>query len=706
MLKIAFVGNPNSGKTTLFNQLTGLRQKVANFPGVTVEKKSAVVKLSNQEEVTMIDFPGTYSLYPTSSDEKVVIQSFANPKDENYPDLVVFVADITQLHRHLLLFTQIIDLDIPAVLVLNMIDIAQQKGMKCNLQAISEHFNVEVIEASGRNNINMDGLKRSIENECAKIHQQLPKLNKSFYNVSIAEAKLIDKMREVGDFQPFASVVIAHHYQWLPFLSAGQKARVAQIIRETGFEDLRLQVTETMQRYDKFLPVIRKSILEAKSETLSRSDKVDNFVTHPFWGILLFMSILFFIFQAVFSWATFPMDFIEGTSSIIINWLKINLPESWLTSLLVEGLLPGLSGIVVFIPQIAILFFFLAILEELGYMARAVFLFDGIMQKFGLNGRSIISLVSAGACAIPAILSTRTITNQKERLLTILVTPLISCSARIPVYAMLVAFVVQPHRVFGGLFQAQGLVFAGLFLLGILASLGMSIIFSKIIKTTESSSMILELPTYRYPSIKNVLLTVYEKVKSFIKGAGSIIIYISIVLWVMSAYGPSDAMNKAVAEATATGASSNYSTDQTADLIAAKKLEASYAGHLGRFIEPAIRPLGFDWKIGIALITSFAAREVFVGTMATIYSLGSSPDDTDSLRQKMAQDVNKATGKPLFSFATSMSLLIFYAFALQCMSTIAVVRKETNSWKWPIIQFLFMGILAYLSSFVVYQLFS
>ncbi len=653
----------------------------------------------------MIDFPGTYSLYPTSSDEKVVIQTFANRKDENYPDLVVFVADVTQLHRHLLLFSQIKDLDIPVILVLNMIDIAQQKGINCNVQAIAEYFNVEVIAASGRNSINIDGLKLAIEDHCNKLTAKTAFLNKPFYSFSIAEAKLIDKMREIGDFQPFTSVVIAHHYQWLPFLTAIQRQKIAEIIQETGFEDLRLQVTETMQRYDRFLPIIRKSILEPRSEKLTRSDKVDNFVTHPFWGILLFVSILFFIFQAVFSWATFPMDFIEGTSSIVINWLKINLPASWLTSLLVEGLLPGLSGILVFIPQIAILFFFLALLEELGYMARAVFLFDGIMQKFGLNGRSIIALVSAGACAIPAILSTRTITNQKERLLTILVTPLISCSARIPVYAMLVAFVVQPHRVFGGLFQAQGLVFAGLFLLGILASLGMSVIFRRFIPTTESSSMILELPTYRYPSVKNVFLTVYEKVKSFIKGAGSIIIYISVILWILSAYGPSDAMNRAEQEAVAVSAAGNFTVDQKGDLLAAKKLEASYAGHLGRFIEPAIRPLGFDWKIGIALITSFAAREVFVGTMATIYSLGSSADDTDTLREKMAQDINKATGKPLFSFATSMSLLVFYAFALQCMSTIAVVRKETNSWKWPIVQFLFMGFLAYLSSFVVYQCF-
>ena len=547
MLKIALIGNPNSGKTTIFNHLTGLRQKVANFPGVTVEKKSANIKLANGNEVQIIDFPGTYSMYPTSSDEKVVVQTFCDASDENYPDLIIYIADITQLHRHFLLFTQIIDLGLPVILVLNMMDVAEKEGIKCELEAIRLNFNVEIIESSGRELRNVEQIKKSIEqfsnNNSSNLH------NKPFYNYSISEAKLIDRMRDIGYNNPYQSILIAHHAHWLPFLTPDKKEKIANIVQETGFNDLRLQVSETMYRYDKFLPIVKKSILNKNSDKLTRSDKVDNFVTHPFWGILLFVSIMFFMFQAVFSWASFPMDFIEGTSNDIINWLKTSLPSSWFTSLLVEGLLPGLSGIIVFIPQIAILFFFLAILEELGYMSRAVFLFDGIMQKFGLNGRSIISLVSAGACAIPAILSTRTITNQKERLLTILVTPLISCSARIPVYAMLVAFVIEPKRVFGGLFQAQGLVFAALFLLGIISSLLMSIIFSKIIKSEESSSMILELPTYKYPSVKNVLLTVYEKVKSFIKGAGKIIIFISIILWILSSYGPTESMDKAVIEA-------------------------------------------------------------------------------------------------------------------------------------------------------------
>ena len=702
MLKIALIGNPNSGKTTIFNHLTGLRQKVANFPGVTVEKKSANIKLANGNEVQIIDFPGTYSMYPTSSDEKVVVQTFCDASDENYPDLIIYIADITQLHRHFLLFTQIIDLGLPVILVLNMMDVAEKEGIKCELEAIKLNFNVEIIESSGRELRNVEQIKKSIEqfsnNNSSNLH------NKPFYNYSISEAKLIDRMRDIGYNNPYQSILIAHHAHWLPFLTPDKKEKIANIVQETGFNDLRLQVSETMYRYDKFLPIVKKSILNKNSDKLTRSDKVDNFVTHPFWGILLFVSIMFFMFQAVFSWASFPMDFIEGTSNDIINWLKTSLPSSWFTSLLVEGLLPGLSGIIVFIPQIAILFFFLAILEELGYMSRAVFLFDGIMQKFGLNGRSIISLVSAGACAIPAILSTRTITNQKERLLTILVTPLISCSARIPVYAMLVAFVIEPKRVFGGLFQAQGLVFAALFLLGIISSLLMSIIFSKIIKSEESSSMILELPTYKYPSVKNVLLTVYEKVKSFIKGAGKIIIFISIILWILSSYGPTESMDKAVIEAKEISIAKNLNQIESNDLLASKKLEASYAGHLGKFIEPAIKPLGFNWKIGIALITSFAAREVFVGTMATIYSLGSSSEDTNSLKEKMLLDKDNTTGKPLFSFASAVSLLLFYVFALQCMSTLAVVKKETNGWKWPIVQFVFMGFLAYMSSFIVYNI--
>lgn len=702
MYKVAIIGNPNSGKSTIFNHLTGLRQKVANFPGVTVEKKSANLKLSNGQEVQIIDFPGTYSMYPSSKDEKVVVQTFCDNNDENYPDLIIYIADITQMQRHFLLFTQIIDLGLPVILVLNMIDVAEKEGINIDLEPIKNNFNVDIIEASGRDHRNIQEIKNKIESYC--LHQRHRMQSKSFYNLSISEAKLVDRMRDIGFQHPYQSIVIAHHYHWLPFLSNEKKERIQQIIQETGFEDLRLQVSETMSRYDKFLPIVKKSILKNKSDKLTRSDKVDNFVTHPFWGIILFVSIMFFMFQAVFSWASFPMDFIEGTSNDIINWLKISLPHSWLTSLLVEGLLPGLSGIIVFIPQIAILFFFLAILEELGYMARAVFLFDGIMQKFGLNGRSIIALVSAGACAIPAILSTRTITNQKERLLTILVTPLISCSARIPVYAMLVAFVVEPKRVFGGLFQAQGLVFAALFLLGIFAAIIMAIIFKRIIKSEESSSMVLELPTYRYPSVKNVLLTVYEKVISFIRGAGKIIIYISIILWVLSAYGPSKAMDRAIVEANEIAKTNQLSVQETDNLVASKKLEASYAGHLGKFIEPAIQPLGFNWKIGIALITSFAAREVFVGTMATIYSLGSAADDTNTLKDKMKHDHDTKNGKPLFTFASAVSLLIFYVFALQCMSTLAVVKKETNGWKWPLVQFVFMSSLAYISSFIVYNL--
>jgi len=702
LYKVAIIGNPNSGKSTIFNHLTGLRQKVANFPGVTVEKKSANLKLSNGQEIQIIDFPGTYSMYPSSKDEKVVVQTFCDIHDENYPDLIIYIADITQMQRHFLLFTQIIDLGLPVILVLNMIDVAEKEGINIDLEPIRNNFNVDIIEASGRDLRNINEIKNKIDSYC--LHHRHRMQSKAFYNLSISEAKLVDRMREIDFQHPYQSIVIAHHYHWLPFLSNEKKERIQQIIQETGFEDLRLQVSETMSRYDKFLPIVKKSILKNKSDKLTRSDKVDNFVTHPFWGILLFIFIMFFMFQAVFSWASFPMDFIEGTSNDIINWLKVSLPHSWLTSLLVEGLLPGLSGIIVFIPQIAILFFFLAILEELGYMARAVFLFDGIMQKFGLNGRSIIALVSAGACAIPAILSTRTITNQKERLLTILVTPLISCSARIPVYAMLVAFVVEPKRVFGGLFQAQGLVFAALFILGIFAAIIMAIIFKRIIKSDESSSMILELPTYRYPSIKNVLLTVYEKVISFIRGAGKIIIYISIILWVLSAYGPSEAMDNAIIEANNIAKTSQFNEIDTENLIASKKLEASYAGHLGKFIEPAIQPLGFNWKIGIALITSFAAREVFVGTMATIYSLGSAADDTNTLKDKMKHDHDTLDGKPFFTFASAISLLIFYVFALQCMSTLAVVKKETNGWKWPLVQFVFMSSLAYISSFIVYNL--
>ena len=699
---VALLGNPNCGKSSVFNQLTGLRQKVGNFPGVTVDKKIGKLSLPDETEVQIIDFPGTYSFYPTSADERIVVQTLSNPQSPDYPDAVVYIADVTKLEKHLLLFSQINDLNIPLLLGLNMADIAKLEGLEVDTQLLEKKLGAPVVTLSGRTGEGMDELK-------AKIAAMLQELSNSekhrpFYRCAPSEHAVAAVANQYfPKANSYQSLLIAHHYEWLPFLSDDKKEKIAEAAKTHQFVPLKSQVTETMERYRQFTPVVQKAIKKSSKVRNSLSERLDNILTHNIFGPFIFFVLMLMVFQAIFSWASLPMDLIEGFFNWSGEWVKATLPEGWFTDLLTDGILAGLGGILVFIPQIAILFFLIALLEEVGYMARAAYMFDQVMQRFGLNGRSIVALISGGACAIPAIMSTRTIGNWKERLITILVTPFISCSARIPVYTVLIGFVVPPTAIAGGLFNLQGLAFMGLYLLGILAALVAAWIFKLILKTQETSFLMLELPEYRSPVIRNVLLEVWEKVSTFVKEAGQIILGISIVLWLLASYGPSEAMQKAEQAAIKIAASQQLSVKDTEDLVAAHKIEASFAGHLGKAIEPVIRPLGYDWKIGIALITSFAAREVFVGTMATIYSIGSS-DDEFSIKSRMAQERHPDTGKPVYTLAASLSLLIFYVFAMQCMSTLAVVYRETKSWKWPLIQFLFMSGLAYLGALFTYQL--
>jgi ferrous iron transport protein B len=698
---VALLGNPNCGKSSVFNQLTGLRQKVGNFPGVTVDRKSGKTTLQDGLEVELVDLPGTYSLHPSAKDERIVVNTLANHQNENYPDALIYIANSAQLEKHLLLFTQLLDLGIPMVLGLNMSDVADLQGVRIDAQRLSRYFKLPVILINGRTGEGIDNLKeamtRTLQCELGDVTTR-----SSFYRFSEMENRAVAEVqRQIPTVNRYQALLIAHHYQWLPFLSPNQREALEVSVQHIGFEDLRWQVEETMSRYDRLTPIVEKSILREKMEGSTVSERVDKVVTHAFWGPIIFFGLMVLVFQAIFAGATYPMDWIEAGFGILGEWLQETGPESWWMDLLVNGVVAGLGGILVFIPQIAILFLLISILEELGYMARAVYLFDNLMGRFGLNGRSIVALISGGACAVPAIMSTRTISNWKERMITILVTPLISCSARIPVYTLLIGFAV-PEVIVGGVFNLQGLAFMGLYVLGILAALGAALVFKWILKSNDRSFLTLELPDYRRPHAKNVLLTVYEKVKTFTLEAGKVILAISIVLWALASYGPSKAMEEARTTAAQQVQELQLDENAAADLMASREMEASYAGHLGRAIEPAIQPLGFDWKIGIALITSFAAREVFVGTMATIYSIGSAPDEF-SIRDKLATEVNPATGELVYNRATSWSLLIFYVFAMQCMSTLAVVKRETKTWKWPIIQFLFMSGMAYLGSLLVYQ---
>ena len=698
---VALIGNPNAGKSSIFNQLTGLRQKVANFPGVTVDKKIGKLNLENHSDVALVDFPGTYSLYPTTSDEKVVTKILCNTHDESFPDVIVYVADITNLEKHLLLLAQIKDLNIPIVLALNMIDLAAKEGIKYDLDILSNFFQVKIVTVSGKYGVNLDALRTEID---SLLSQKIASFSRALYIPNQAEQAMI---QEVTAGTPVTSsyqaLVVAHHFDWFSFVSNAQKANLAKAVKTHHFQDLRFQIDETMRRFDLFLPVLKKATIHTDLQKSTISDRLDAVLTHRFWGMLIYFITIFLVFQSIFTLAEYPKSIIETIFADAGEYVKDSLSAHWTTSLLSDGIIAGLSGVVVFIPQIAILFFLLSLLEESGYMARVVFMFDSLMQKFGLNGRSMVALISGGACAIPAIMSTRTIENWKERLITIMVTPLISCSARIPVYAVLVSFVVPSEIKWLG-FSAQGWVFTGLYLLGIVAALLSALVFKWILKSDTTSSLMMEMPQYRLPLLKNTFFAVWEKVKSFVHEAGKTIFVISIVLWFLAYFGPTTAMQNAKNQANTFAKEHNLDEKESSDLLAAYKIEASYAGIMGKAIEPAIKPLGFDWKIGIALITSFAAREVFVGTMATIYSIGSSKDDSSTISEKMANE-KRADGTPVYNTATALSLLIFYVFAMQCMSTLAVTKRETKSWKWAFIQFLFMSVLAYLSSFLVYQLF-
>jgi len=711
VIKVALVGNPNAGKSSLFNRLTGLNQHVGNFPGVTVDKKQGAFKIDSAINATLTDLPGTYSLYPNSEDERIVLNILSNPQDKDYPDLIIYIADATNLERHLLLLSQVIDLNIPVILALNMIDVSRKEKQQIDLQLLIKQLGIPVIETNARNGEGIENLKEAIKILHSKKALSLEEANLEnsssppFYQFNGSTNKIVTQLKERFEVQSdYQALLTLHHFKQLPYLEANQKTEINELIERNEFLSIKKQVDEIMDRFEKITPLVAKSVtsnINIEDETFT--EKLDRILTHKLFGSVIFLSILLLIFQAIFAWTEFPMDLIDGVFASATEYLNSTLPDNAFTSLLTDGLIAGLGGILVFIPQITVLFLLIALLEEVGYMSRAVFLSDSLMRKFGLNGRSVVSLISGVACAVPAIMATRNIGNWKERLITIMVTPFMSCSARIPVFTVLIGFAV-PRESFG-IFNLQGLAMMGLYILGALAALFSAWVMKLILKSEEHSYFVMELPSYQTPHFRNVAMTVYEKVKAFVVEAGKIIMIISIILWFLASYGPGNKMEE-VTQQTISQNDNKLSQEELEDLIASKKIEYSYAGYLGKIIEPAIKPLGFDWKIGIALITSFAAREVFVGTMATIYSVGSSGDDEGTVIERMQKEKNPETGELVYNAATSFSLIIFYLFAMQCMSTLAIVKRETNTWKWPIVQLVFMTGLAYLSSLLVFNLLS
>lgn len=648
-MKIALLGNPNTGKSTVFNMLTGMHQHVGNFPGVTVDKKIGTINLDG-EEIKLIDFPGTYSIYPRTKDEAVVYDSLKDASNKDYPDAVVVVVDASNLERNLLFFSQIYDFGIPTVLVLNMQDIADKRKKKIDLQQLQSVFpDASIIETTAR--------------------------------VKLGRERLLEAFK---NFKPRSGHL---------FLTDSSIAKK---------EDQQAQEEDTQKRVDRISSIMPS--IEKVEERISPMSKFDRLLIHPVFGYLIFALVLLVIFQFIFSFANVPMDLIDEGFVEFSSWTAQNLPTGIFNDLLSQGIIPGIGGVVIFIPQIALLFFFISVLEESGYLSRVVFIMDRLMRPFGLNGKSVVPLMSSVACAIPGVMATRTISDWKERLITIMVAPLMSCSARIPVYTLLISLVIPEERVLG-VFNVQGLVLFGLYLLGLLSALITALVLRTLIKSRQTGFLMLEIPGMKMPHWGNVGIVVLEKVKVFILDAGKIILAISVILWALASYGPGDEMERAENEVRLVSQELHFEQEEIDMQVASARLENSYIGHMGKFIEPVIQPLGYDWKIGISLISSFAAREVFVGSMATIYAVGDDGENERPLIEKMRTE-KKRNGEAVYTLASGVSLMVFYVFAMQCMATLAVVKRETKGWKWPLIQLGYMGVLAYLGAWITYILLS
>lgn len=691
-IKVALIGNPNTGKTSVFNALTGLNQQVGNYPGITVERKQGTCHLPLGFKATVLDLPGTYSLNASSIDENVVIELLMNRNDKDFPDVVVLVTDVENLKRNLLLFTQIKDLEIPTILCINMIDRMQLKGITLDIPYLEAQLKTTIAAVSTRKNLGIENLKKLIV-EYNRLSTE-PCLN-----ASSIDPEYFNGLRKAFPNQLLYKLWLVIT-QDVNFSNLNKNFLDTHNFAKPNPELKRMQQKETIKRYQFINDVLKVGKVTDTSKARDLRSRIDRVLMHKVWGYAIFAFLLLLIFQSIFDWSSYPMDFIDETFASLSTYASEHLPAGSFTDLLSQGIIPGIGGIVIFIPQIAFLFLFISILEESGYMSRVVFLMDRIMRRFGLSGKSVVPLVSGTACAIPAIMATRNIENWKERLITILVTPFTTCSARLPVYTIIISLIIPKQRVLG-IFNTQGLTLMALYLLGFLAAILSAYVLNKVMKFKTRTFFVVEMPNYKLPLGRNVALNVVEKTKAFVFGAGKIILAISVVLWFLASYGPSDTFGKAdeiIAKEVGAGTIPQADAESA---VASYKLENSYIGIAGKAIEPAIAPLGYDWKIGIAVLSSFAAREVFVGTLATIYSVGSDSDE-GPIKEKMAAEI-RPDGSKVFDFATGISLLLFYAFAMQCASTLAITKKETNSWKWPMFQLVFMSGIAYISALVAYE---
>ncbi|MBN2732892.1 MAG: ferrous iron transport protein B [Balneolaceae bacterium] len=703
-LTIALVGNPNTGKSTIFNALTGLKQKVGNYPGVTVERKTGFLNLNGVQH-KIIDLPGTYSLNHKKIDERIAYQTLIGEyQHEQTPDLAVLVLDATNLDRNLYLATQVMDLEIPVIVLLNMSDLAEERGIKNDADKIQKQLGVPVLPIIAKNKKDIEQVKQAIAKHDLKPPAPLRwKPEESLSNAinEITENWLKPHTNLPNRAYPIEALRLISDNQVPDDFHNHPRKEVAQEIIANAQAEIERAgknpaAAEVMARYD-FIESCTKNGSTRQDEAETTSDKIDAVVTHKVFGPILFVAILLLMFQAIFSWAEPFMNLIDLFFVHAGNTVAETLPPGILNDLLVEGVIAGLAGVIIFLPQIMFLFFFISILEGTGYMARAAFVMDGFMTRIGLHGRSVVPLISGFACAVPGIMATRTIESWSDRLITIMVLPFMACSARLPVYALMISAFVPNENVLGFI-SLQGLTFFGLYIFGIVMAIAAAWVMKLFYSDGSSTPFMMELPSYKMPKWSAVFYNMFERGWIFVKEAGKIIMAISVVLWFLASYPkvdvpPEIANNPATTEA-------SFNAQQSASSY---KLKHSYAGQFGRFIEPAIEPLGFDWKIGIGLLTSFAAREVMVGTLNTIYSVGEEKGSVVTLQEKLIKDKDPETGEPIFTTLSAISLMIFFALAMQCMSTLAIVRRETNSWKWPIVMFTYMTTLAYICSLVVYQ---
>lgn len=692
-IKIALIGNPNVGKTSVFNALTGLNQHVGNYPGITVERKVGAFVIDQLFKATIVDLPGVYSINPSSKDEEIALQTIFDASNRDYPDLVIVVAEVENLKRNLLLFSQIKDLGFPTLLVLNMADQLEKKGITIDVPALEKLLKTKIVMVSARKKAGFDQLKQAII-EYETFDTQ------SFFDLKTVDEEYFSLMEMLypsqNPYKVWLTHTQVHTFEGITNVVSSPAANM-----KSKDDWKRMQHRETIKRYQSIHDILKSTYSIDSTKATDIRMKFDRILTHKIWGFLIFFLVMLAIYGSIFELAAYPMDLVDGWFATLSSWMSAHLPEGKLTELIADGIIPGLGGVMMFVPQIAILFFLISILEETGYMSRVVFLMDRVMKPFGLSGKSVVPLVSGTACAIPAIMAARNIENPKERLVTMLVTPFTTCSARIPVYIIIISLIIPKTYLWGWL-PLQGLVMTMMYGIGFLGALGAGWILSKYIRIDRKSYFVIEMPTYKAPIMKNVLLNMYEKVVSYIVGAGKIILALSVILWFLGAHGPSATFDNAEEIITQRHKDDVLSDKQLADEIAGYQLENSYIGLIGKGVEPLFRPLGYDWKMSIAVLTSFAAREVFVGNLATLYNMGSEGEDDSKVIERMSKET-RADGTPMFTFATGVSLLLFYAFAMQCLSTVGVTRKETNSWKWTVFQLLFMTGFAYIIAMMAYQ---